>query len=47
VESNGSQGVTESEIDIAKQLTGTDHKSELYVAHVDYDKYAPATHTIV
>ncbi len=39
VESNWSQGVTESEIDITKQLTGTDHKSELYVAHINYDDF--------
>lgn len=37
VESNGAQGVTESEIDVAKVLTDTKHKSELYVAHVNYD----------
>ena len=37
VESNGAEWVTESQLDVAKELTEKDHKSELYAAHIDYD----------
>lgn len=37
VESNGVEWVTENQINIAKELTEKDHKSELYVAHINYD----------
>ncbi len=36
IESNGQQGVTETEVDIAKQITAP-HQSELYVGHINYD----------
>lgn len=44
VESNGSEGVTKSTVDVNYWLTTTDkHVSELYVAHVNYDTFAPVT----
>ncbi|MFA7298431.1 MAG: NlpC/P60 family protein [Candidatus Absconditabacterales bacterium] len=46
VESNGAEGIVESKVDIAKQLTGTNHKSELYVAHVNYDNLPTKAPTI-
>lgn len=44
VESNGSQGVTKSTVDVNYWLT-TKNKSvsELYVAHVNYDTFVPVT----